>query len=322
MAERKFDYENISTIYNEMKKITGSAGDTDSIAGILDKIDKDVHESVGVEDEAIFGDLGSQLLLNWDNTSAPFGEFVNSFQNWSALVSQSADKYKEFEEKVNGIKTSNPLGYASNGIKDAYTNTGFYSQYAQDNKTDYEARLASQRSLNTITGANYVFTDTASLLKWHKVAGYTMFGGDLLAAGTIFAYTHITTLSTALVPVEGGAGTAGTGTGMVPSGGATGAGGAGATGTGATGATTSGGAAVGSETISTAATGGTTGATFSANGATYTNFEQIKIAVEGGALDKRTALNAIKSLYGMGDGTIGHTYMSNVINYFKFGKWM
>lgn len=68
-AHTEFNYEEVGNIYKRMQKITGSAGDLDSIAGALSKADRDFRDVVGVEDGAIFGALGSQLLQDWDNTS-------------------------------------------------------------------------------------------------------------------------------------------------------------------------------------------------------------------------------------------------------------
>ncbi|HAB65737.1 MAG TPA: hypothetical protein DCE23_00070 [Firmicutes bacterium] len=185
MAERKFDYENISTIYNEMKKITGSAGDTDSIAGILDKIDKDVHESVGVEEEAIFGDLANQLLLDWENSSSNFGGFVDNFNNWSTLIAQSAGKYSEFENKVKGLKADNPLGMTSKGMISNYIESSTYNSYYNNTIDEYNSSLKAVPPIYALTGAEYVDTGTKAnqwkTTLWHGaeevLAVFSVWGG-------------------------------------------------------------------------------------------------------------------------------------------------
>ena len=83
MAERKFDYENVSNVYKNMTSIIGDEADSSSLVGILTSIDRDYKEYVNVEDEAIYGDLGSQLLLDWENTSSNFPNFVENFNNWT-----------------------------------------------------------------------------------------------------------------------------------------------------------------------------------------------------------------------------------------------
>ena len=133
MAERKFDYENVATVYKNMQNITGDASNEDSIAGILHKINEEVHDSVNVCDEAVFGNLGKQLLLDWDNTSSNFDSFVESFNNWAALIAQSSGNYAEFEKKVAGLTKANPLGLTSNGKKKNYIEKSPYTDYTKEN---------------------------------------------------------------------------------------------------------------------------------------------------------------------------------------------
>ena len=74
MAERKFDYENVKSIYEKINRTIGSDGDSgsDTIIGILNSIDKTYKDMVNVKDKAVLGDLGRQLLLDWENTSSDF----------------------------------------------------------------------------------------------------------------------------------------------------------------------------------------------------------------------------------------------------------
>ncbi len=321
MAERKFDYENVAQVYKNMQNITGDSSNPDSIAGILFNINKEYHEKVDVSEEAIFGDLGKQLVLNWDNTSSTFPNFVDNFGNWSTLIAQSAGKYSEFEQKIAASKVSNPLGVTSGGISSSYVNTSSYRAYANSNIEGYNTAVGNLNSLNAITGVDYVCTDTASLLKWHKVAGGVMFAGDVLALATIGLASSATApagAGTELAVSGGGAGTE-----IATTGGAAGSG-AGATGTelATTGATSSTGAGMASEGVASATSGGATGAaSININGATYSNFDQIKNAVSQGILDKAGARKAIQALYGNADGSIGHTYLASLFNFFSKGVW-
>ena len=77
MAERKFDYQRISEIYKNMQQIVGNSTDADSIAGVLNTANKHVNENIDVRDMALYGDLGKQLLLDWENTSANFNNYID-----------------------------------------------------------------------------------------------------------------------------------------------------------------------------------------------------------------------------------------------------
>lgn len=201
MATRTFDYAAVSSFYQEMNSINAD------IADILTKIDKEVKDKVDVSEEAIFGDLGKQMLLDWDNTSANFDNFVNKFNNWSTLVTQAAGDYSQFESDISGFKQLNPLGVTSGGITDAYTNTGFYRQYTEDNYSEYVTALSALKSLNNVdlSGIFYGTTDSQAILTKHKIVSGIMLGGDILAGSLIAlkaAGCLSATSSTSLVPVN------------------------------------------------------------------------------------------------------------------------
>lgn len=301
---RKFDYNAVSNVYSEIKKII--TGSDDSIKTILDNINRDCHNMVDVEEEAVYGDLGKQLLLDWDNTSSNFPNFVNNFDNWSALIAQASGNYSAFEDKIAGFNRGNPLGATSGGIETAYVNASPYRLYKEANFDEYNYSLANMNNLYTITGVEYVCTDTASLLKTQKIVNTILFSGDMLALLTIGA-AHIApaTTSTELTVYSGG-GSAGTGTTELLT----------------TGATPSSGAGVGAEAVATAAEGGTSGATFTIGGNTYTDFAQVKAAVENNVLDWRGARSAIKHLYDCSEFSEGQTYLAALSNYFKKGIWI
>lgn len=199
MAERKFDYNNVSTVYQNMKKITGDASDGESIAGILHKIDEEVHDKVDVCEEAIFGDLGKQMLLDWDNTSANFDNFVTNFSNWSTLIAQSAGNYAQFEQDIAGFKQANPLGVTSGGITDAYTNTGYY---ANSYSSDEIKELEDLAVFYDLTGATYIDTGMVEFAKKNKtyrianfalnvisIAGFAFSGAKIVTSGAKFLTT-------------------------------------------------------------------------------------------------------------------------------------
>lgn len=163
MAERTFDYNAVSSVYNEIKRITTGS---DSIKTILDKINNDYHNMVDVDSEAVYGELGRQLLLDWDNTSSNFPNFVNNFENWSALIAQASGNYSEFENAIAGFKQDHMLGATSEaGRTTAYTNDGFYSNsYSIDELDD----MASLAKFYELTGATYVDTGMVSYAEKSK----------------------------------------------------------------------------------------------------------------------------------------------------------
>ena len=182
---RVFDYKEISNIYNSMNQIIGDNSDPSSIAGLLHKIDADYHEVVngtaGEDALAIYGDLGAQLLLNWENTAGSFPAFVENFSAWSTVVAQSAGDYAEFEEQVKGIKSANPLGWNSNGITAGQVVTSNYTNSMRDEDLDAYAASAYMYDL---VGAYYVDTGMESYAK--KAAFWNGFG-DVLSVVSIVA---------------------------------------------------------------------------------------------------------------------------------------
>ena len=182
MANRVFDYTEINRIYGEMNKITGDPGDPTTIAGLLKKIDDDYHEVVegpaSENDMALLGDLGKQMLLNWENTSATFPNFVENFDAWSTVVAQAAGDYSKFEQEVQGIRSNNPLGWNSGGITDSYIAT---SSYADALTEDEIAVYASYSQMLALTNATYVDTGMVAFAKEYKKANII---DDVLTLGT------------------------------------------------------------------------------------------------------------------------------------------
>lgn len=162
---RVFDYTEISNLYNQMKTITGDKSDPTSIAGILEQINIDytdvVHGVVGEDEMAIFGELGQQMLLNWENTSANFPNFVENFDAWSTLVAQAAGDYSQFEQQVQGIRTASPLGWASGGMQDSFITNSVYANALTEQEI---ADLAAQSQFYQLTGAEYIDTGMVSFL--------------------------------------------------------------------------------------------------------------------------------------------------------------
>ena len=178
MADRKFEFSNVASNYENMKKILGDSSTSDSIAGILHNIDEDVKNYVEVTDMAIYGDLGKQMLLNWENTSSTFGSFINNFDNWNKAVAMASGNYAEFVNKVQGLKDANPLGMTSGGITEAYTNTGYYSSFDEALIDTASAYIGPFVAYN---GLGYFDTGSVALEEQRKTAAMWSFGLNLVA---------------------------------------------------------------------------------------------------------------------------------------------
>ncbi len=178
MADKTFEFENVASYYENMKNILGDPGVTDSIAGILHNIDEDMKNHVQVSEKAIYGDLGKQLLLDWENTSSTFGKFIDNFDNWNAAVAYASGNYSEFVQKVQGLKEVNPLGMTSGGIKDAYTNTGYYSDFTQELIDTAAAYIGPFKAYN---GIGYFDTNSVALEEQRKIMACVNFGINLVS---------------------------------------------------------------------------------------------------------------------------------------------
>ena len=178
MADRKFEFSNVASNYENMKKILGDPSVSDSIAGILHNIDEDMKNHVDVVDMAIYGDLGKQMLLNWENTSSTFGSFINNFDNWNKAVAMASGNYAEFVNKVQGLRDTNPLGMTSGGITEAYTNTGYYSSFEEALIDTAAADIGPFVAYN---GLGYFDTGSVALEEQRKTAAMWSFGLNLVA---------------------------------------------------------------------------------------------------------------------------------------------
>ena len=168
MAERKFDYNNVGTVYNQMKNIN------DNIKTLLTDTDTEVHNRVDVCEEAIYGDLGNQLLLSWDNISSNFPNFVDNFENWSALVAKASGDYSQFEADVAAFKNANPLGVTSAGATQGAVAT---SSYNNSLTAEEIAELDVATFFYEPTGATYIDTGMVEYAKTHRTMNIV---GDVL----------------------------------------------------------------------------------------------------------------------------------------------
>ncbi len=114
MTERTFDYEQVNTVLNNMRHITGDMTQPESIAGILYNINNEVHERLEGIDGAVSGYLAHQILESWENTSANFNDFVANFNKWAEIIATSAGKYETLQQDVKNLKISPYLQMSSN----------------------------------------------------------------------------------------------------------------------------------------------------------------------------------------------------------------
>ena len=216
---RVFNYQEITSIYDQMNQIIGDSSDPSTIAGLLHKIDEDYHEVVngpaGEDELALRGDLGMQLLNNWENTAGSFPAFVENFSSWSTLVAQTAGDYSAFEEQVRGIRSNNPLGWNTGGIQNGYVASSSYTNSFTDEQLD-EAAAGVQ--MYNLVGAYYVDTGMVSYAK--KQAFWNGFG-DVLSVVSIVASGCSLVKGLGIV---GGAGSAAGGAGVIDDGAKAGAG--------------------------------------------------------------------------------------------------
>ncbi len=106
MTERTFDYEQVNTVLNNIRQITGDMTNPESIAGILYNINNEVHECLEGSDGAVSGYLAHQILESWENTSANFNDFVANFNKWAEIIATSAGKYENLQQDVKNLKIS------------------------------------------------------------------------------------------------------------------------------------------------------------------------------------------------------------------------
>ncbi len=207
MAEtRKFDYEQMKAIHDKMQDINERISDT------FTKLNNDMDELCQVEREAIYGDLGEQLQLDWDNTSSDFPNFLQNFDNWGQVVASVSGNFATFEQEVQGLKElHNGLGLtAREGATEAYVNTGALSQYTVAHIEEYTNAVAAANttSLHNIDLSNiqYASSDITDKLKWEKFLGCAMIGGNVVSLfliGTaVYAVASGAGATTAVAPIE------------------------------------------------------------------------------------------------------------------------
>ena len=308
---RKFDYEAVKSIYLDMNKIIGDNNEGDSLSGIITKIDKDYHDYVGMVDEACYGALGDQLLLDWDNTSSDFPKFIENFRNWSALVAQAAGNYSAFEQQVTGMQDADKFGFAGSGLTNNYVNSSAYHDYAANNGEAFEFLNANMNDIYQLTGCTYLQSGASERLKTQKVLNTILCGGDVLAIAVLAtgAYSVLnpaTAGSTELVVADGGSGVVATETATA---GTTGA-------TGATGATYTAGTTPLLEGGATAT--GATGAAGAVDIAEGMN--AIRTAAQAGQFaSKKEAMKAVAKLFGyesagmIPDGSAAHAFLVEIL---------
>jgi len=203
---RKFDYEQMKKIHDNMGKVYERISET------FTKLNADMDELCQVEREAIYGDLGEQLQLDWDNTSSDFPNFLQNFDNWGQVVASVSGNFATFEQEVKGLKElHNGLGLtAREGMTEAYVNTGALSNYTVAHIEEYTQAVAAANTKGLynidLSNIQYASSDITDKLKWEKFLGCAMIGGDVVSLfliGTaIYAVAGGATSTTAVAPVE------------------------------------------------------------------------------------------------------------------------
>jgi len=173
-----FEFDGVKASYSSMQNITSE------IATVLKGANDGVHEYIGVSGGALYGDLGSQLLLDWDNSSSNFDRFVEKFTDWSTIVSQVAGIYDDYANAVKDSLEANPLGLTSYGRTTAYTNDGYFSNSYTREQIDELYSMSQLYDLYDETAATYIDTGMVKYAKRNKVFNIV---GDILNVVSIAA---------------------------------------------------------------------------------------------------------------------------------------
>jgi len=202
MADTKFDYKGVAAEYKNFKEIVGDAGDPASVAGILNTANEEMDELCNGSDQAaIWGPLGQQLKLNWDNFSSDFPNFIAVFDNWAASVAQAGNNYGFAEEQIKAMfEQSKQSGFAGRDLNGSPLSNSYYQQYTASNySTQWEDDLrALGDKWHALTGAEYIDTGTVawedSQRKW-RIAGDILIlagGANIASRGLVVAWPKIT----------------------------------------------------------------------------------------------------------------------------------
>ena len=188
----KFDYSDIYSIHGEIK------GLIETMRGDLETMNSNYQNVVQVPGEAIYGALGSQMLLNWDNVSSSFPKFMENFDSWAAYVASSYGNYDAVEKDIQGFRDANKYGYSqtltqrgmlASAVAAGTASTNLYSESDFNRKKGQgDANVAQYEDYNAYLKANGAPTtdDILSEIKGDNtyadgspiddsaVAGYTM----------------------------------------------------------------------------------------------------------------------------------------------------
>ena len=156
----KFEYNDVSTVYSNIKS------KANTIKGDLETMNSNYESVVQVPGGAIYGSLGAQLLLNWDNVSSSFPSFMNNFDNWGALIAQSHGNYSELEGRVTGFRERNPFGYSRGLAKQAMVASAVAAGTPTD-ITDEDVRKT------LIDEGNPAIISASSPVRESEIGGYT-----------------------------------------------------------------------------------------------------------------------------------------------------
>ena len=157
MADREFNYDTIKEKYGNM--ITH----TEAVSATLSEVNSKYEAVVNVEEKAIFGNLGAQLLADWNNVSSNFPKFLEKFDGWSVAVASTAGEYSNFEDRFKGFASAVETEKSERPFKNNtnYVTGGVYSvvagaaldQYKDKSGTDAladtGAKILEQRTQTT-----------------------------------------------------------------------------------------------------------------------------------------------------------------------------
>jgi len=98
----RFNKDGVQSTMNTIGTIFQEISDTYAEA------DKQMVSMLTTPDGAIYGEGATKVLSAWDENSGTLEDFMNTFDNWAALVSGMANEFTNLEEGTYKVKDSSP----------------------------------------------------------------------------------------------------------------------------------------------------------------------------------------------------------------------